>query len=98
MKATSFKTTDDRVRKVVTAAIDSGQWELEIGSKHQRIRHTSGRMVTFGKTSSDRDSHLFLARDIRRVEAGMPGWGQSKEIPQEVTIKKRKHSVHINRH
>jgi hypothetical protein len=70
-------TTSPEVRKVVDAAIKSGAWHIEAGTKHHKIRHIeSGRMISFPKTPSDNHrSHLNLKSEIRKVEAGRPGWG-----------------------
>lgn len=81
--------TSPELKKVVKAAIASGQWTLEDGSKHQRIRHVNGRMVTFAASSSDRRACLYLARDIRHIEKGIPGWGQQQEVTETISLKHR---------
>lgn len=74
------------IKRIVKAAIDTGKWTLEDGSKHARIRHASGRMVTFAGSSSDRQSALYLKRDIKHVEKGLPGWGMCQAITANITL------------
>lgn len=83
--STALKTSPE-IRNVVNAALSSGNWSLEKGSKHPKIRHSSGRMVTFAVSSSDRMAAKFLERDIRRVEQGIPGRGENKEVMHVVNL------------
>ena len=90
--ATHIKTSPE-LRKQVDKAIESGNWEFEKGSKHQRLRHkASGRMVTFALSSSDRNAAKFFARDLRHVEAGLPGWGQPQTIEGVASLKKSRYT------
>lgn len=68
--------TSPELFKVIKQALDSGNWVLEGGGKHQKLRHVTGRMVTFAASSSERQAFKYLARDIKHVELGMPGRGQ----------------------
>lgn len=68
--------TSSEVRKVIETAVKTGAWHIESGAKHQKIRHTSGRMISFPTTPSDnKRSSLNLKSEIRKIEMGLPGWG-----------------------
>lgn len=76
------------VNKVVIQAVKSGAWHLESGGHHSKLRHTSGRMVTFSGTVSDVRSFKNLERDIRHVELGLPGRGQPNVVTTPISMKR----------
>ena len=73
--------TSPELLVIIKKALGSGAWTVEAGRKHHKLRHTSGRMVTFAGSSSDRQASKYLDRDIRHVEMGYPGRGQANVLP-----------------
>lgn len=76
------------VRTVVAAAIASGDWEVLPRNRHYKLRHIpSGRMIVAPTSGGDVRCAKNFARDLRHVERGLPGFGQSKDIdPATLTI------------
>lgn len=72
---------------IVNAAVKTGKWSVENGGKHPKLRHVSGRIVVFARSTSDYLACKNLARDIKHVEKGLPGWGMSTEIPLTMSLK-----------
>lgn len=82
------KTKSPEIAKIVNAAVSTGKWRIESGTAHGKLRHESGRMVTYAATTSDRRSFKNLARDIRHVELGMPGRGEANVVTGEIILKR----------
>lgn len=81
--------TSPEIKKVIEAAVASGEWMLEDGKKHGRLRHVrSNRFVTYAGSSSDRQACLFFKRDLIHVEKGIPGWGQNQEVTANICLKR----------
>lgn len=76
------------ITKVINKAIKTGAWHIENGSRHGKLRHTSGRMVVYAATASDVRSSKNLERDIRHVELGLPGRGEPKMITNSISMKR----------
>lgn len=55
------------LRKVVKAAEKRG-WVLGPGGKHHKLTHSSGRKISVSMSPSDKNAHLSLEREIKRVE------------------------------
>ena len=63
--------TDQGMRKIAQAAVDTGNWVCEDGRKHHKLRHKSGACIPFAKSTSDSQRAIKnVERDIRHVEAG----------------------------
>lgn len=82
------------MRRVIDKALRSGCWHIEGGGSHGKLRHTSGRMVVFGGTISDHRAIANFQRDIRHVEAGLPGRGMPNVIANvDLKAKKREKTL-----
>jgi hypothetical protein len=82
-------TSTPGIREVVQKAVNTGKWVMEgrIG-KHSKLRHVAtGRSVPFGSTARCYRAAKNLERDLRHVEAGMPCWGVSQEMPSNMSLK-----------
>lgn len=66
--------------KIVKAAVNTGKWCIETKGKHNKLKHIeSGKLVFFPITPGDCKGHLNLKKNIKRIEAGLPGWGERKD-------------------
>ena len=79
------------VRTVVAAAIATGNWEVLPRNRHYKLRHIpSGRMLVAPTSGGDVRCAKNFARDLRHVEAGLPGWGHSPDNDKEIILNPKK--------
>lgn len=87
------------VRPIVAAAVATGNWELIGRNRHYKLRHIPTGRLSVAPTcdsSCPRAAQNF-ARDIRHIEAGLPGWGVPNVIETEVSLKRKEKPTHIVR-
>jgi len=64
--------SDKDMNQLVKRMVRTG-WTFERG-KHGKLRHPAGiGFITFARTPGDHRSLLNFRRDVRRLEASMPG-------------------------
>lgn len=79
------------VQRVMANAIASNLWEFIGTNGHTKLRHkASNKIVVAAVSPSCPRAAKNLARDIRHVEAGLPGWGMPNVIASGVKLKNKR--------